>query len=71
MPQQLRIAMELRTIQMPVQQDYSMYKTLMERSIDSSKIVRWYIAKIEEGTATLEVVVEEAGVGKSRGPDAD
>ena len=65
---QLNMAMDLKTMQMPVQQDVSMYKKLMEQSIDPSKIVRWYIASIDQGTATLEVVIEEDGVGKSKGP---
>lgn len=62
----LGMAMEMKVLHFPVQSDYSQYSKLLRDTIDEDKIVRWYISKMNCSTATVEVVVEENGVGKSR-----
>ena len=62
----LAMAMELRTLHFPVQSDYSQYSQLLRDKINEDKIVRWYVSSMNCSVATVEVVVEDSGVGKSR-----
>lgn len=60
--------MEMKMLHVPLQSDYSQYSNLLRDAVDGDKIVRWYISSMNCTTATIEVVVEENGVGKSRIP---
>ena len=60
-----KFAMDLKILELPVQEDYSMYKILMNRMYDENEIVRWYISSIQNEIVTLEIVVEHGGVGMS------
>jgi hypothetical protein len=57
--------MDLVVVQVPVQQDFARYGELLREKIDDSKIVRWYVSSICDNVATIEAVIENAGVGMS------
>ena len=50
------MALQLETIKMPVQLNPRDYFYLLQKLMPEEDIIRWYIAKIEDDTATIEVV---------------
>jgi hypothetical protein len=61
----LEMALELKTIETEVKADPSMYATIVEGNVKNEELLRWYIASIENGMATIEIVYEKDGVGTS------
>jgi hypothetical protein len=49
-------ALELETLEIPYQQNPGAYKAIITDAIPEKDIIRWYIAKIENGRAFVEVV---------------
>ena len=58
------MSLRLDTITIPVQLNPRNYVQLLQQQIPEKDIVRWYIARIEEGLAVIEVV-READSGES------
>ena len=52
----VKMALQLETIKMPVQLNPRDYFYLLQKLMPEEDIIRWYIAKIEDDTATIEVV---------------
>jgi hypothetical protein len=52
----INMALQLETIRMPVQLNPRDYFYLLQKLMPEEDIIRWYIAKIEDDTATIEVV---------------
>ena len=52
----ITMALQLETIKMPVQLNPRDYFYLLQKLMPEEDIIRWYIAKIEDDTATIEVV---------------
>ena len=50
-------ALRLLELQVDVQQDPSEYVGLITNHVEKECVLRWYISRIEDGKATLEVVV--------------
>ena len=50
-------ALRLLELQVDVQQDPSEYVDLITNHVEKERVLRWYISRIEDGKATLEVVV--------------
>lgn len=50
-------ALRLLELQVDVQQDPSEYVGLITNHVEKERVLRWYISRIEDGKATLEVVV--------------
>lgn len=63
---ELAMAMDLKTIEIPIQQDTSHYQIEVNKIFPDEQVIRWYIAKIIDGIAHVEVVYEDCGVGNSR-----
>ena len=53
----LKMALELRTIQVPVQSDVQRYYSIVTETVKEPELLRWYIASIANATATIEMVV--------------
>lgn len=62
----LRMTMEMKTLLIPQQTDFLMYSQIVKETFGEDKLVRWYISSFVNGSAVVEAVVEEAGIGKSR-----
>lgn len=41
------------------------YETALYAQVAKEKVVRWYVSRISGGTADIEAIVEEKGVGNS------
>ena len=54
----LQMALQMEMVKMPVQLNPRDYFYLLQKLMPDQNIIRWYIAKIEEDTATIEVVRE-------------
>ena len=54
----LQMSLQLDTIMIPVQLNPRDYVQHLKRIIPEEDIIRWYIAKIEDGVAVIEVVRE-------------
>jgi hypothetical protein len=48
----------MEIIELPIQSDTGRYAEELKKKVREEDILRWYIAKIEDGTAVLEVVRE-------------
>lgn len=54
------MALKLKEVALPLQSDPSQYETLLNEIVSKAKIIRWYIARVSDGTdAIIEVIVEE------------
>ena len=58
------MTLRLDTITVPVQLNPRNYVQLLQQKIPEKDIIRWYIARIEDGLAVIEVV-READSGES------
>lgn len=58
LPGTLHMSLQLDTIMVPVQLNPRDYVQHLRRIIPEEDIIRWYIAKIEDGVAVIEVVRE-------------
>lgn len=56
--QPLQMALNLETIHIPVQLNPRDYVIHLKKVIPEEEIIRWYIARIEDGDAIIEVVRE-------------
>jgi hypothetical protein len=54
----IKMALKLETIYIPVQLNPSDYVLHLRKVIPEEEIIRWYIARIEDDRAVLEVVRE-------------
>lgn len=61
----LQMALKLETISIPVQLNPREYINQLRTFIPHEDIIRWYIAKIENGIAVIEVV-RETNEGKDK-----
>ena len=52
----VKMALQLETIKIPVQLNPRDYFYLLQKLMPEEDIIRWYIAKIEDDTAIIEVV---------------
>jgi hypothetical protein len=48
--------LHLETLDFPIQSDPNAYRTLLTEKIPEKDIIRWYIARIQNGFAVIEVV---------------
>lgn len=53
------MSLRLDTITVPVQLNPRDYIHLLQQKIPEEDIIRWYIARIEDGLAVIEVVRED------------
>ena len=56
----LQMALQFKIIEIPHQTNLLQYYTLLVENLGDQIIIRWYIAKIENETATIEVVYDDS-----------
>ena len=61
----LQMGLEMKVIEVPVQSDSSRYFSLVTSVVGEAELLRWYVASAVNGTARIEIVYEEGGVGKA------
>ena len=54
----LRMSLEMEVVKIPRQSDLTEYWKLLSNTLPNVNIIRWYIARFENGTAVLEVVYD-------------
>mmetsp|Transcript_31879 Transcript_31879/g.45883 ORF Transcript_31879/g.45883 Transcript_31879/m.45883 type:complete len:95 (-) Transcript_31879:445-729(-) len=54
-----QMALQLKIIEVPVQSNLLQYYSLLVENLGDENILRWYIAKIEDKKATIEVVYDD------------
>ncbi len=56
----LRMALELKTLQIPVQRQFSNYENIVNSQFGERNVLRWYIASIDNNHALIEAVIENS-----------
>ena len=54
----LRMSLEMEVVKIPRQSDLTEYWKLLSNTLPNVNIIRWYIARFENGTAVREVVYD-------------
>jgi hypothetical protein len=54
-----KLQLQLRVLQVPVQQNVSNYEILVKKKIDEKLLIRWYIGRFDQDFAYVEAIHEE------------
>ena len=55
----LQMSLQLETVEVPVQLNPAEYVNILRQVVPEDEIIRWYIARIENSVAIIEVVREK------------
>jgi hypothetical protein len=55
----LQMSLHLETVEVPVQLNPSEYVNVLRQVVPEDEIIRWYIARVENNVAVIEVVREK------------
>jgi hypothetical protein len=55
----LQMSLHLETVKVPVQLNPSQYVNVLRLVVPEDEIIRWYIARVENNVAVIEVVREQ------------
>lgn len=55
----LQMSLQLETVKVPVQLNPSEYVNALKQVVPEDEIIRWYIARVENNVAVIEVVLEK------------
>jgi hypothetical protein len=53
------MSLHLETVEVPVQLNPSEYVNVLRQVVPEDEIIRWYIARVENNVAVIEVVREK------------
>ena len=56
---QMAMSLEMREVLVKLQDHPQKYEVLLKATVSDANIVRWYISKVVDGFAVIEVVLEE------------
>lgn len=54
----LHMALQLKSVQIPLQEDPGKYATLLYEVIAKERLLRWYIVKVEDRVCHIDAVYE-------------